>query len=612
MNSIWNKNIEAFRIRFPQLADLLKDDIDGFESGACKNPLLISEAKNGEPTAMENSVPLHSKYNPSREASQLFQKENPNDMEAAVFLGFGLGYAPIEFAGRFPSVPLVVVEINPSYLFAAFSTLDWECVFRHRDVIFAIGADPSTAASLATGFGTSRLRFFSTPSQTAHDRTYFDQVKSLCARSRQKDEINTNTLEKFSHLWLRNSCRNLHFLDEKDGVLKYFGLATEGKLKKELPFIILAAGPSLAKILPHLSELKKRAIIVCVDTALKACLEAGVEPDFIVLVDPQYACALHLEFLESPSSVLITESAAWPSVFRFKCREIAVCSSLFPIGQYFERQLGNKGELGAGGSVTTTAWDFARKCGTKRMYLAGMDLGFPGRQTHIRGSQFEERSHRTSSRVRTGETDGINALLGANPTVAKDYDGKPILTDSRMSMFSWWFEKSAATALMDGQHTYTLTSESLAIKGIEKAEIESILNGEDLSDIKEDFFRMAEENASGLKSSGLSYAQVLDSFRHNLEELEETAKKGLSLCKTGLENPMRATEIYAKLQDIDSQILNSKAKDAAALVFPTKRQLNRLSSDLPKDGPLAPLYMSRLIYTSLLNATREYLDEIDR
>lgn len=590
------------------LADMLKDSINDFAEKKDGFPLEIIQAKNGEPTALENKVPLHSKYNPGREASQLVQNSDCSGSEAAVFLGFGLGYAALEFARKHPSIPMVIVESRTDYLFEAFSALDWEDVLKHRDCIFAVNADPSTAAALASSFGTSKITFFSTAAQTAHDKSYFDEVKAQCEKSRQKDEINTNTLEKFSHLWLKNSCRNLKFLDQKDGVKKYFRAAEESTLGKELPFIIIAAGPSLEKILPHLAELKKRAVLVCVDTALKACLEAGTEPDFIVLVDPQYACALHLEFLESPSAVLITESAAWPSVFRFKCRETVMCSSLFPIGQYFEKFLGGKGQLGAGGSVTTTAWDFARKCGAKNIYLAGMDLGFPGRQTHIRGSQFEERSHRTSRRTHTGETDGINALLGANPKIAEDFNGNKILTDSRMSMFSWWFEKSTATALEDGQKTYTLTPESLAIKGIETCDVKKLLEREDLTETKNLFFKKAEEKSAEEKNGGSDYNLVLESFLENLDELSSLAKKGLQLCKAGLENPVTAASVSAKLQEIDSKIISSKAKDAASLVFPTKRQLEKLTADLPKEGPLAPLYMSRLIYTELQKAVKEYQD----
>ncbi len=588
---------------------MLSPLIADFESGKINSPMDVTEAKNGLPTASENGMTLHSKYAPDREAQQAASKIS-DENSAAVFLSCGLGYAPIAAAKKSPSTPIVIVEASPVHFFQALSVLDWSDVIRHPEVIFAIGTDEETAASLIRKFQQDKIIFFSVPGQIAHAKEYFSVVTDLCKRNRQKEEVNTNTLEKFAHLWLSNSCKNLPKMGELGGVSRFFDAAQN--LPTTLPFIIIAAGPSLEKILPKLPELKKRAVLVCVDTALHSCLEYGVEPDFVILVDPQYACALHLEFLASPSSILITESAAWPSVFRFPCKEILLCSSLFPIGQYFEKIMGKKGELGAGGSVTTTAWDFARKCGAGKIYIAGMDLGFPGRQTHIRGSQFEERAHRTSMRLHTAETDGVNALLGANPKIARDYNGNEILTDSRMSLFSWWFETSCGKARQDGQLTYTLTPESMAINGIEIADCDTLCSGPDLSEIKRIFFERAEENKLRIKKEAEEngtpkFEEVFRTFVGNLRELKSLSKKGRSLCEKGIRDRTKIPAVSQELKMIDSQILSSKGKDAAALVFPTQRQLDSLSKNLPEDEVLRPIYFSKLIYTELEKAVNEYI-----
>ena len=504
---------------------------------------------------------LHSKYNPEREAEQLVSTCS-DDCPCAVFLAFGLGYAPIVFAKKHPDAALILVEKDPVFLFAAFATLDWQPVLEHSEIIFAVDADVQTASSLIRPHNSNDMAIFSNAAWTMHDKEYFESLRSAISRDSHKNQVNTNTLEKFSRLWLRNSCKNLPYLAELGGVKDYFGIAPS-----MVPFVVLAAGPSLETILPHLAELKKRAVLICVDTALRACLNAGVEPDFIVLVDPQYACGRHVEFLSSPTSVLIAESAVWPSVFRFNCREIVLCSSLFPIGQYFERHLGQKGALGAGGSVATTAWDFARKCGAKKIYMAGMDLGFPGKQTHIKGSQFEERSHRQSKRTNTAESDGVNALFSACPKKGCDYNGNEMLTDERMSIFSWWFENSCATAIQDGQETLTLTPQSLAIKGIKKSDVSEILSMPPMEREKEGFFIRAQkqkiQSQEEAKNAG-SYQSVLNSFKSRLQKLRDLAKKGRSLCKKGMQDRLKIPEVNAELSRIDAQILSSDAKDAAA------------------------------------------------
>lgn len=604
-----NKNISLFSQRFPALAQHFHAEFETFRKKECALPFTIQCAKNGSPTALENGKPLHSLYNPEREAAQLvssFDKKN----EAAVFFSCGLGYAPCALAAANARLTLMIVEPDVRYLLAAFSALDWETVLLHPHVIFALGAKAQDCAALVERLGTKNIQYYRTATQSAHADAFFDEVAQQISQRNQKAEINTNTLEKFAHLWLSNSCRNLHYIAELDGIEKYRGLSGT------LPFVVLAAGPSLQRVLPALGEIKKRSIIVCVDTALHACLAAGVEPDFLVLVDPQYVCARHLDFLSAPSSILITESAVWPSVFRFKCKRIELCSSMFPIGQFFEKRLGQKGALGAGGSVTTTAWDFARHCGATRIYLAGMDLGFPGKQTHIKGSQFEERAHRLSGRLCTAEQDNVKALLSASPASATDYTGSPILTDRRMALFSWWFETNCAAARQNGQETFSLTAESLAITGIKVEPPESLCMEPERIAERKHFFAEAEKRSSDMRASkkadgAPSFLEIKEQFVQSLQSLSHTAKRGISLCTAALSNRSKAPAIISQLSELDRSILNSSGKDAAALVFPTERQLEALSKDLPSDPHIHSLMYSRLIYQELQKAANAYLEALD-
>lgn len=589
MNSIWNKNIESFKNRFPQLEQQISKE-------TCKK-IITEETKNGSITATENGLLLHSKYNPQREAQTLISSFDSSTKEAGIFLGFGLGYALIEFARKNKNSTMIVFEEDIPHFFSALEVLDWSEVFSHEKLILALGASADDAAALINGFKADQIQLFKVKAQISHAEKYFSEIETKIEQTKQKEEINTNTLEKFANLWTSNSFRNLEHMDSLSGVKKYSFLGSE------IPFVILAAGPSLQKILPSLAEIKKRSIIVCVDTAVHACLKAGVEPDFIILADPQYYCALHLEFLKCPTSVLITEIAAYPMVFEFECREKVLFSSLFPIGNFFERKSEEKGKLAAGGSVTTTAWDFARLCNAREIFIAGMDLGFPGKQTHIRGSQFEEKAHMTSLRIKNAETDNASCLFGAAPYFANDYDGNKILTDKRMSLFSWWFENETAKANAAGTKTYTLTPESLGIKGIEKYSVEKFLEKKEAVEQKNIFFEQAEKNKT---SAGeiKSVKELKKEFFISLEKLESLSKRGINLCKKAAENRTRLSEYLGELSKIDSEILTSECKDAASLVFPTQRQLAKLSENLSQDKQTFQIQYSNLIYSELLKSVR--------
>lgn len=602
MNSLWNDNITLLKQRFPALYDELEPF---FNSEA---PFLTEPSKKGDLTAVWNNKPLHSKYDPIKESLsqiQTFNNDKIQDIKACMFLSFGLGYSVNFFAQKYPNIPLILVEPDKSFFIEALKHTDFTNILKHQKLILFCGAEIETVKSLLSSYTEKNIWIYSNPAQGEHESEYFSKIKNYIKQNSQKEEINNNTLERFAHLWLKNSCKNLSYLEKLDGIEKY-------KNQANLPVTILAAGPSLQNVLPHLKEIKERSIIVCVDTSVHACLKQGIQPDFIILVDPQYACFRHLEFLSCPESILITESAAWPSVFRFNCKEKVLCSSLFPIGQYFEKRIGTKGKLGAGGSVTTTAWDFARIIGSKEIFIAGMDLGFPGKQTHIRGSQFEQQSHRTSLKTKTPELDNIRSLISANPVIKKDYNGNPILTDTRMSLFSWWFETNTKNALAENVKTYSLTPESLFIDGITPYLIEDMLCKPTILKEKEDFFYKSKIKGDEIRNHLISqkvpsFNEVKNNFINQLDDLITLSKKGINLCEKAIQNRTKIIEITTELSKIDSKILNSDAKEAASLVFPTQKQLDNLSKDLPNDQTLKPMYFSRLIYNQILKSAKEYL-----
>ena len=128
---------------------------------------------------------------------------------------------------------------------------------------------------------------------------------------------------------------------------------------------------------------------------------------------------------------------------------------------------------------------------------------------------------------------------------------------------------------------------------------------------KEGFFIRAQKQkiqSQEENKNAESYQAVLGSFKSQLKMLMDLAKKGRNLCKKGMQDRLKIPEVNSELTRIDSQILSSDAKDAAALVFPTERQLKELSKNLPESPELKALSYSDLIYTELNRAIEEYLE----
>ncbi len=564
---------------------------------------LVMRAKNGSSTAAENGVLLHSSYNPERESIQAVQKSDFASCTAAVFYSCGLGYTPTAYAQLHPDRTLIIIEPSPAYFFAALTLLDWTPVFACQSCIIALCCTPETVIPLVEQAGTEHCAFFSVPAHMAHAQRYFDTVRLLVGRNRRKDSINSATLEKFGRLWLRNSCANAKQYSVLDGVNMYSGRGAN------LPFTIVAAGPSLEETLPYLAEIKKRSVIVCVDTALRACVRAGVEPDFIIIADPQYYAYRHIAGLASPSSVLITEAAVYPAVYRFPCRKTVLCSSFFPIGQWFEKLFGTKGDLGAGGSVASAAWNFAYLAGSREIYTAGLDLSFPGRKTHIRGSTFEQTAHTVSLRTHPAESINLPALFSGGTEYGRDYTGAPVLTDARMKMFAWWFESRLAGCT--DARTYTFSRKGLAVPGIVPADFDSLLSKPCIDAEKRAFLAQSGGTASANLPSPPEFDAAFREFTKNLSALYDAAEEGKNICEQALGLPSDCSydETLSRFEGLCRSIRENGLKDAAALVFPDGRPEAAQRETVQQNSPVQYrnfLSHSLHIYTELCRVLREY------
>ena len=480
----------------------------------------LETAKNGSITASEGSIRLHSAYNPEREAGGAVGRDEVFEKSAIVFYGFGLGYHVIECAktlgertGKKPGSPqprLVLIEPDIAHFFAAMCLLDWTPVFEIENLVIAVGAPAESVLSLLEDgsrvnigeTGVSDAYFFDIPAFTAHAAPYFDTIRSIIKRNQRKNEINAATLKKFGRLWCRNSLKNLGQYGKCGTVacLENKAFDAEGK---PLPFLIIGAGPSLEKLLLYIKDLQERCVTVCVETALKALLRAGVQPDFVILTDPQFWAYRHIAGLKAPESLFITEISAYPSVFRFSCLNLLLCDSQFPVGQFVQKKLGlAPGDLGTGGSVASSAWNFARLCGAREIFTAGLDFAFPGKQTHIKGSSAEQTWHTLASRLASPDKYTTGALYSANAVTGSDYAGLPVLTDSRMKMFAWWFE--ARLASCPETKTYTLDSRGLRVPGIEAVEPAFLLRRPRIIQSKSSFLAAASSSHADLTPAKLA------------------------------------------------------------------------------------------------------------
>lgn len=515
----------------------------------------VAKTKNDSFTVTQNGTRLHSAYNPQKEAETIIQNTDFSEAETCVFLGTGLGYTCIECAKKHPEKTLIIFEPDPYHFFSSLIFTDWTDVFKCKNLILAISCTPEQGITLINQYEILKTNFFHVKAQTNHAEKYFETLETLIKRNINKEKINIATLEKFGKLWVKNTCKNLKKSFFSQGITQYKNCA------KNIPFLILAAGPSLQDILPHLKDIKNKAIIVCVDTALRFCIKYNVEPDFIVLTDPQYWAYKHIDGIKSPSSILITESAVYPSVFRFLCKKIICCKSNFPLEHYFDSFRSEKGTLVAGGSVASTAWNFAQYAGASEIYVAGLDLAFVNKQTHIKGSTFEQATHTTSKRIATAETSNMPILFSGNACYEKNYKQENVLTDQRMKMFAWWFE-SRLEQFPDVK-TYTFSQNGLYIPGIEFITIDKLLSKPEITKEKSTFLSLEQNHIP----TEQDFEKAINSFEQEFTIIKERIFLAINQLKNNETKSL-------SLKFTDNQTINQIIK----MLTPTQNQIQKVLS----------------------------------
>jgi hypothetical protein len=590
----WQINLSKVPGLDKKLLAIKEDSLDDAD-------IVVETAMSGEATMRVRGVYVHSPRDPSREGKRLAESIGTHaDEEPIIVLGFGLGYAA-EAAAQ-TNRPIIVVERHAAILKKALETRDLSALLTRDTFSLTLGgASDGVLVPLRYARSTSPS-VIRNRALTQLDEQWYAEVERHIQIWKDKDAVNQATLRRFGIRWVRNLARNMTAIRDLAGIHHLAGVLHGSNI----PALLIAAGPSLDAALPLLPALAKRCVVVTVDTALRRVLETGVEPDFAVALDPQYWNYRHLDRAPAPRTCLITDSAVYPAVLRQPFARILLCPSQFPLGRFIEDRLDKGGvcpriPLGAGGSVATTAWDFARILCPASIWIAGLDLSYPGLKTHFKGALFETRTLSESTRLNPAATWSLRALMDALPFAAPAADGGRVRTDRRLSLYAAWFE----SRLSQNPPTYRLGAEGLAIAGMKNGTPETLLA---LPEQRNAIQRMLETVFARVKHDPILCSSHYEAARRDLlnglNEIRAVAKDAATLAEAAsqrLPPPERRNALLKKLDNADKAIGQSKVKDVASFLFPP---VAAIEQSLQSEDPFVRhIELSRNLYQALFRAT---------
>lgn len=537
------KNLKAYPIEF---LNILKNKSDNLDIS-----LKLIETKSRKYSAKvfkdNKSIFLHSAYDPEKEADTLI-KEIEKDLDLVFIFGIGAGY--LINALKKLNVAIAVIEPSIKFFNLLIDNFKLNKILESNITFFIGGNDIEDIEKFISLTNTKKVKFFITRSYATlfNEEALFYQQKVLSIVD--KKIININTISRFDKLWAYNIASNVIEISTHYGVNKFFNKY------KNIPAVIVSAGPSLEKNIRKLKEMKNKALIIAVDTAMKPLYSHNISPHFVITIDPQKKNSKYFRNINFKETVLIAESSVDKEAIDSFNGAIYFINSIFPLAKYFMESLGNRGDITTGGSVSTAAYDFAIRIGANPIIMLGLDLSFPNYQTHIKGSYHEENFFTEIYKLDSYDSRIYKVLIDGNLREKKNIYNEKVWTDSRFDMYRNWFEEQCVKN--NKIKFYNATEGGIAINGMENIKLEELI--EKYNDI--DIEVATNKNDNDLERKN----EILINIKNGLIKIDNEISKikpyvinAIELCEKineDLKRHRHVEKLLENLNEYDIKILN--------------------------------------------------------
>ena len=539
------KNIKAYPIDF---LNLLKNKNDNFDISL---ELIETKSKKYSAKVFKNgkSIFLHSAYDPEKEANALIneiKKETEKDLDLVFIFGIGAGY----LINAFKKLNINIAVIEPSIKFfnLLIDNFKLDKILEDNITFFIGGDDIEDIEKFISLTNTKKVKFFITRSYATlfNEEALFYQSKVLSIVD--KKIININTISRFDKLWAYNIASNVAKISTHYGVNKFFDKY------KNIPAIIVSAGPSLEKNIRKLKEIKNKTLIIAVDTAMKPLFSHNISPHFIITIDPQKKNSKYFRNVNFKESVLIAESSVDKEAIDSFNGAIYFINSIFPLAKYFMEELGDRGDITTGGSVSTAAYDFAIRIGANPIIMVGLDLSFPNYQTHIKGSYHEENFFTEIYKLDSYDSRIYKVLIAGNLREEKNIYNEKVWTDSRFDMYKNWYEEQCEKN--NKIKFYNATEGGIIINGMENIKLEELI--EKFNDIEINIDK-DDRNIERKNEILIKIKNGLIKIDNEISKIKPYILNALELCEkinSELKRHRKVDKLLENLNEFDIKILN--------------------------------------------------------
>ena len=262
----------------------------------------------------------------------------------------------------------------------------------------------------------NHIAFASTGDHSTDDNIYIDEFKKRLTEKVKEIIIDNNNRKYFGSMPYEDYLYAISILNNNSTIDQLL----ERIPTRDIPVIIVSAGPSLNKNCKELKKAKGRAIIIAITHSMNTLYTAGIIPDLVAVIDPQ---DMHfMDFDEDRSYTLLCDVyASRADQKRYNGKIIYFGFSAYE-GLFTTDRIrgGINPELGTG-SVSSDVFSLFVEAGFDNFIFVGQDLAYDD-DGHTHADNFYE--------------EGVCEQAGLDEETEGIYGGKV------RTRFDWdWFRK---------------------------------------------------------------------------------------------------------------------------------------------------------------------------
>lgn len=333
-----------------------------------------------------------------------------------------------------------------------------------------------------------------TPGYVAHYQEAYAELANMCQQICEAIQFTQGAIQRSFPTMIKNQLWNMPYIKDAIPLVR---LAK--RWDRDIPVVLVAAGPSLLKNIEQLKKIEGRAFVFCVDAALTTMLKHDIVPDLVGSTD----AVKNMECFSEPGSYdipyLVTCNSRRELVSRLTKEKIwgsdHGCTRMI-MEKFGIQSPKYSAQFGIAGGMFAMLMEL----GVKKIIMVGQDLAYSeGHASHI-----------------DGRDEGFDA---AQAVPVEGYYGETVYSRMDWNKFRLWFE-DAILKLPFGCEVINATEGGAKIHGTIQRPLDEVLEG--LPEKKADFLEVLSQE--GIRITEEEYKGVMREWvgvRSDLEKIRE-------------------------------------------------------------------------------------------